>query len=214
MDDAVSGKRVSARPAAAGADVIQARLPWLRNDPTPPSRFAVKAITARSKHQITGADRPCICCFGERFWSATSRSRILPVRLADSKRSRSIESAQPKSPSACSRTCRRRPLMLGVINLVDQIVERPEQVAGRIRAALKHTSRPSVLSPRPMRHELSFRAMWRSGKQSAGRRSPRSCAGAWLKRLQRKKPSNTGQLTSAASPRSHTLCGDRPCRAE
>ena len=38
--------------------------------------------------------------------------------------------------------------MLGVINLGDQIVERPEQVAERIRAGLKHVS-PDRLIPAP-----------------------------------------------------------------
>jgi 5-methyltetrahydropteroyltriglutamate--homocysteine methyltransferase len=39
-------------------------------------------------------------------------------------------------------------IMLGVINLGDQIVERPEQVAERIRAGLKHVA-PDRLIPAP-----------------------------------------------------------------
>ena len=39
-------------------------------------------------------------------------------------------------------------IMLGVIDLGDQIVERPEQVAERIRAGLKHVA-PDRLIPAP-----------------------------------------------------------------
>ena len=51
--------------------------------------------------------------------------------------------------------------MLGVINLGDPIVERPEQVAERIRAGLKHVS-PDRLIPAPdcgmkyMTREVAF----------------------------------------------------------
>ena len=51
--------------------------------------------------------------------------------------------------------------MLGVINLGDPIVERPEQVAERIRAGLKHVS-PDRLIPDPdcgmkyMTREVAF----------------------------------------------------------
>ena len=49
----------------------------------------------------------------------------------------SIEAAQPASTSRCCRSCRAKSVMVGVIDLGDRDVETPEQVAERIRAALK-----------------------------------------------------------------------------
>ena len=60
----------------------------------------------------------------------------------------SLESAQPKIDLGVLKDLSAKKIMLGVINLGDQIVERPEQVADRIRAGLKHVS-PDRLIPAP-----------------------------------------------------------------
>jgi 5-methyltetrahydropteroyltriglutamate--homocysteine methyltransferase len=133
---------------AAGADVIQLDEPWLRNDPEAAKRFAVKAID----RALDGITVPTVVhlCFGYAFLvSNKPTSYFFLSELADSKAQQiSIESAQPKIDLGVLKDLSNKKIMLGVINLGDQIVERPEQVAERIRAGLKHVS-PDRLVPAP-----------------------------------------------------------------
>src|SRR5581483_1175358 len=60
----------------------------------------------------------------------------------------SIEAAQPKLDLGVLRDLAGKTVMLGVIDLGDQVVETPELVASRIRAALKFVdARHLVLAP-------------------------------------------------------------------
>src|SRR6185295_10915296 len=133
---------------AAGADVIQLDEPWLRNDPEAAKRFAVKAIN----RALAGITVPTVVhlCFGYAFLvSNKPTSYFFLSELADSKAQQiSIESAQPNIDLGVLKDLSAKKIMLGVINLGDQIVERPEQVAERIRAGLKHVS-PDRLIPAP-----------------------------------------------------------------
>jgi 5-methyltetrahydropteroyltriglutamate--homocysteine methyltransferase len=133
---------------AAGADVIQLDEPWLRNDPEAAKRFAVKAIN----RALDGITVPTVVhlCFGYAFLvSNKPTSYFFLSELADSKAQQiSIESAQPNIDLGVLKDLSAKKIMLGVINLGDQIVERPEQVAERIRAGLKHVS-PDRLVPAP-----------------------------------------------------------------
>jgi len=145
----------------AGADVIQLDEPWLRNDPDAARRFAVKAIN----RALDGITVPTVVhlCFGYAFLvSNKPTSYFFLSELADSKAQQiSIESAQPKIDLGVLKDLSGKTIMLGVINLGDQIVERPEQVAGRIRAGLKHVA-PDRLIPAPdcgmkyMAREVAF----------------------------------------------------------
>ena len=124
---------------AAGADVIQLDEPWLRNDPEAAKRFAVRAIN-RALEGIT-VPTAVHLCFG---YAAVVKQQkptgyaFLP-QLADSIASQiSIESAQPKLDLGILQDLAGKTIMLGVIDLADPDVETPEQVAARIRSALKH----------------------------------------------------------------------------
>jgi 5-methyltetrahydropteroyltriglutamate--homocysteine methyltransferase len=132
----------------AGADVIQLDEPWLRNDPEAAKRFAVKAIN----RALDGITVPTVVhlCFGYAFLVKDKPSSYFFLsELADSKAQQiSIESAQPKIDLGVLKDLSRKKIMLGVINLGDQIVETPEQVAERIRSGLKHVS-PDRLIPAP-----------------------------------------------------------------
>jgi len=125
---------------AAGADVIQLDEPWLRNDPDAAKRFAVKAIN----RALEGITVPTVVhlCFGYAFLvSNKPTSYFFLSELADSKAQQiSIEAAQPKIDLGVLKDLSDKTIMLGVINLGDQIVERPEQVAERIRTGLKYVS--------------------------------------------------------------------------
>jgi 5-methyltetrahydropteroyltriglutamate--homocysteine methyltransferase len=140
MDFAVAVNEEARDLQAAGADVIQLDEPWLRNDPDAAKRFAVKAIN----RALEGITVPTVVhlCFGYAFLvSNKPTSYFFLSELADSKAQQiSIESAQPKIDLGVLKDLSGKKIMLGVINLGDQIVERPEHVAERIRAGLKHVS--------------------------------------------------------------------------
>ena len=148
MDYAVAVNEEALALQAAGADVIQLDEPWLRNDPEAAKRFAIKAID----RALDGITVPTVVhlCFGYAFLVKDKpTSYFFLSELADSKAQQiSIESAQPKIDLGVLKDLSNKTIMLGVINLGDQIVERPEQVAERIRAGLKHVS-PDRLVPAP-----------------------------------------------------------------
>ena len=140
MDYAAAVNAEARDLVAAGADVIQLDEPWLRNDPDAARRFAVKAID----RALEGITVPTVVhlCFGYAFLvSNKPASYFFLSELADSKAQQiSIESAQPNIDLGVLKELSAKKIMLGVINLGDQIVEHPEQVAERIRAGLKHVS--------------------------------------------------------------------------
>ena len=124
---------------AAGADVIQLDDPWLRNDPDAAKRIAVKALD----RALAGLSVPTVVhlCFG---YAAVVHGQkptgysFLP-QLADCVTQQiSIEAAQPKLDLGILSDLAGKTIMLGVIDLADPAVETPEQVAQRIRSALKH----------------------------------------------------------------------------
>jgi 5-methyltetrahydropteroyltriglutamate--homocysteine methyltransferase len=134
---------------AAGADVIQLDEPWLRNDPDAAKRFAVPAIN----RALAGITVPTVVhlCFGYAAVVKTQKPTgyaFLP-QLADSIAQQiSIEAAQPKLDLGILNELAGKTVMLGVIDLSDPNVETPEQVATRIRAALKYV-KPERLVPAP-----------------------------------------------------------------
>src|ERR1043165_2052140 len=150
MDYAVAVNEEAKDLVKAGADVIQLDEPWLRNDPDGARRYAVKAIN----RALEGITVPTVVhlCFGYAFLvSNKAASYFFLEELADSTAQQiSIEAAQPQIDLGVLKNLSNKKIMLGVINLGDQIVERPEQVAERIRAGLKHVS-PDRLIPAPDR---------------------------------------------------------------
>src|SRR5262245_5858135 len=134
---------------AAGADVIQLDEPWLRNDPDAAKRIAIKAIN----RALAGLSVPTVVhlCFG---YAAVVHGQkptgysFLPQLADTSAQQISIEAAQPKLDLGVLSELSKKTIMLGVIDLADQTVETPAQVAGRIRNALKFVA-PERLVPAP-----------------------------------------------------------------
>jgi 5-methyltetrahydropteroyltriglutamate--homocysteine methyltransferase len=121
---------------AAGADVVQIDEPWLQARPERAARYGVKAIN-RALQGIPGTTVVHLC-FG---YAAAVKDKptgysFLPQLEATSARQISIEAAQPRLDLGVLRELSKT-LMVGVIDLGTNDVETPEQVAGRIRAALK-----------------------------------------------------------------------------
>ena len=122
----------------AGADVIQLDEPWLRNDPAAAGRFAVSAIN-RALEGIT-VPTAIHLCFGYaavvRHQKPTGYS-FLPQLAATTAQQISIEAAQPKLDLGVLADLAGKTVVLGVLDLAEPMVETPEQVAARIRAALQ-----------------------------------------------------------------------------
>ena len=134
----------------AGADIIQLDEPWLRNDPEAAKRYAVRVIN----RALQGITVPTVVhlCFG---YAAVVPGASKPTGysflpgLADTIAQQiSIEAAQPKLDLGVLRDLAGKKIMLGVLDLGDNRIETPEQVAERIRAGLKFVA-PENLIPAP-----------------------------------------------------------------
>ena len=138
MDFAVAVNQEARDLQAAGADVIQLDEPWLRNDPEGAKRYAIRAIN----RALEGITVPTVVhlCFGYAFLvSNKPTSYFFLPELGDCVAQQiSIEAAQPKIDLGVLKDLSGKKIMLGVVNLGDQIVERPEEVATRIRTGLKY----------------------------------------------------------------------------
>lgn len=132
---------------AAGADIIQLDEPWLRQDPDAAKRIAVKAIN----RALEGLKVPTIVhlCFG---YAALVPGETKPVgysflpQLADSTVNQiSIEAAQPKLDLGVLAELSGKTILLGVLDLADKTPEKPQVVAERIRAGLKHVAADKLI---------------------------------------------------------------------
>ena len=115
---------------AAGADVIQLDDPGCATIRTPPSASPCRRSTARSR---ASRCRPsCTCASATRRWCRSDKPAgysFLP-QLADAPPQQiSIEAAQPKLDLGILKDFAGKTIVLGVIDLGDQTVETPEQVA-------------------------------------------------------------------------------------
>ena len=134
---------------AAGAQVIQLDEPWLRRDPAAASRYAVRAID-RAFEGVT-ATRAVHLCFGYGFLVAGAKPRAYGFleQLADSTVDQiSVEAAQPGLELGALDALSSKAIMVGVLDLSTERVETIEEVADRIRAALRHVA-PERLIPAP-----------------------------------------------------------------
>ncbi len=139
MDFAAAVNQEALALQAAGADVIQLDEPWLRNDPDAARRIAVAAID----RALDGLSVTTIVhlCFGyAALVGAKDRNRYdFLGELSDSvARQVSIEAAQPRLDLGQLSELSPKVVVLGVLDLGEDRVETPEQVADRIRAALAH----------------------------------------------------------------------------
>jgi len=132
----------------AGADVIQLDEPWLQARAERAARYGVKAIN----RALQGIDGTTVVhlCFGYAAAVKDKPSGYSFLReLAQTSASQiSIEAAQPRLDLAILRELAPKQVMVGVIDLGTNEVETPQQVAARIRAALKHVpAERLVLAP-------------------------------------------------------------------
>jgi 5-methyltetrahydropteroyltriglutamate--homocysteine methyltransferase len=124
----------------AGADIVQLDEPWLQARADRAARYGVNAIN-RALDGIPGTTVVHLC-FG---YAAAVKDKPSGYsflgQLAETRASQiSIEAAQPRLDFGVLRELAPKSVMVGVIDLGSNAVETPEQVAERIRAALKYVA--------------------------------------------------------------------------
>lgn len=123
---------------AAGADVVQIDEPYMQARPEQARSFAVKAIN-RALEGISGKTSVHVC-FG---YAALIKNKpegysFLPELEGCDADQISIETAQPIIDFEVLRQLPSKTIVLGVINLGDESIESPDEVAARIRRALPY----------------------------------------------------------------------------
>lgn len=123
---------------AAGADIVQLDEPWMQARPEQARRFAVDAIN----HALRDAPGSTAVhmCFG---YAQTVKDKphgysFLPELEHTVASQISIEAAQPELDLGVLEQLPSKQILLGVISMGTQTPETPEQVADRIRPALRH----------------------------------------------------------------------------
>jgi len=130
---------------AAGANVVQIDEPYMQARPDKAREFGLAAVN-RALEGVSGTTALHIC-FG---YAAIIHERpegysFLP-ELADTPLDQiSIETAQSNLDTSVLTRLPGKTIILGVIDLKDQTVETPEQVASRIRRALPHVPADKII---------------------------------------------------------------------
>ncbi len=126
---------------AAGADVVQIDEPYLQARPEKARAYAVEVIN-RALEGVKGTTALHMC-FG---YAAIVHDRpaggyaFLPELNACAAQHISLETAQPNLDLSVLRELPDKTIMLGVLNLGSMTVETPEEVAARIRDALRYVA--------------------------------------------------------------------------
>jgi 5-methyltetrahydropteroyltriglutamate--homocysteine methyltransferase len=123
---------------AAGADVVQIDEPYMTARPEQAREYAVEAIN-RALQGIEGTTALHTCFGYAAIVKARGNEYAFLAELADSVVQQiSIEAAQPDLDLSVLERLPGKVIILGVLNLGAQMVETPDIVAARIRAALRH----------------------------------------------------------------------------
>jgi 5-methyltetrahydropteroyltriglutamate--homocysteine methyltransferase len=131
---------------AAGVDVVQLDEPFLQARPEKARAFGLTAIN-RAVEGVTGTTALHLC-FGYAVFVKSrpaSGYSFLPELEAAKVDQISIETAQSKLDCSVLAGLPSKTVILGVIDLLDQTVETPEQVAERIRKALPYVSAERIV---------------------------------------------------------------------
>jgi 5-methyltetrahydropteroyltriglutamate--homocysteine methyltransferase len=125
---------------AAGADVVQLDEPYLQARPEQARAYGVEVIN-RALDGVAGTTAIHLC-FGYAAIVRNRQNRYAYLReLNDSVVQQvSIEAAQPDLDLSVLADLPDKVIILGVLDLGDMAVEQPEQVAARIRGALRYVS--------------------------------------------------------------------------
>jgi 5-methyltetrahydropteroyltriglutamate--homocysteine methyltransferase len=123
---------------AAGADVVQLDEPYMAARPEPAREYGVEAVN-RALQGVTGTTALHLCFGYAAIVHTRGNEYAFLTELAESTVQQiSIEAAQPNLDLSVLERLPGKTIILGTLNLGDMTVETPEQVATRIRGALKY----------------------------------------------------------------------------
>jgi 5-methyltetrahydropteroyltriglutamate--homocysteine methyltransferase len=123
---------------AAGADVVQIDEPYMQARPDKANAFGVQALN-RALEGVKGTTAVHLCFGYAAFVKQRPEGYSFLPELANSTAAQiSIETAQSHLDCAVLEKLPSKQIMLGVIDLADMSIEKPETVASRIRRALPH----------------------------------------------------------------------------
>jgi len=122
----------------AGVDVIQLDEPWMQAFPDRAGQYAIKAIN-RALDGIEATTAVHLCFGYAQFVADKPAGYSFLPQLVDTIADQiSIEAAQPRLDPAIIKDLCGKTVIYGVIDLGDETVETPDQVAARLRPALDY----------------------------------------------------------------------------
>jgi 5-methyltetrahydropteroyltriglutamate--homocysteine methyltransferase len=123
---------------AAGADVVQLDEPWLRANPEEAKAYAVTAIN-KALEGVDGTTALHLC-FGYAAMVQGKPSQYAFLTELDNSvvQQISIEAAQPKLDLTVLQEFSSKAIILGVLDLSDGRIESPENIAAKVREALRY----------------------------------------------------------------------------
>jgi 5-methyltetrahydropteroyltriglutamate--homocysteine methyltransferase len=145
MDYAVAVNEEMRDLFAAGADVVQIDEPYMQARPEKARQYGLRALN-RALEGISGTTAVHICFgYAAIIHQRPSGYSFLPELAASPVEQISIETAQSNLDTAVLRKLPGKKIMVGCIDLSEMRVETPQQVAERIRRALRHTRPEDVI---------------------------------------------------------------------
>jgi 5-methyltetrahydropteroyltriglutamate--homocysteine methyltransferase len=130
---------------AAGADIVQIDEPYMQARPAEAEKYGLNALN-RALDGVDGTTAVHICFgYAAIIHSRPSGYSFLPQLKACSCKQVSLETAQSSLDCSVLSELSGKKILLGVIDLSDNKVESPEQVAARIRRALPYVSAEDVI---------------------------------------------------------------------
>jgi 5-methyltetrahydropteroyltriglutamate--homocysteine methyltransferase len=130
---------------AAGADVVQIDEPYMQARPDKARQYGLKALN-RALDGIAGATAVHICFgYAAIIHQRPSGYSFLPELAGSAVRQISIETAQSNLDTSVLQKLPGKKIMVGCIDLSDMRIETPEEVAERLRRALKYVKPQDVI---------------------------------------------------------------------
>jgi 5-methyltetrahydropteroyltriglutamate--homocysteine methyltransferase len=130
---------------AAGADVVQIDEPYMQARPDKARQYGLKALN-RALDGIAGATAVHICFgYAAIIHQRPSGYSFLPELAGSAVRQISIETAQSNLDTSVLQGLPGKKIMVGCIDLSDMRIETPEEVAERLRRALKYVKPQDVI---------------------------------------------------------------------
>jgi len=131
---------------AAGADIVQIDEPYMQARPDKARAYGLKALN-RALQGIEGTTAVHICFgYAAIIHERPSGYSFLPELAGSPVRQVSIETAQSKLDTSVLERLPGKKIMVGCIDLSDMRVETPQEVADRLRRALKYVKPQDVIA--------------------------------------------------------------------